>query len=287
MKLLITGSTGLLGSRLIELLGKDAEVFTVGTSTHENSNVSFPVNFSNDWTVKNFPPKNDVIIHLAQSQHFRNFPEKALDIFNTNVASTAKLLDYAYKSGTKRFIYASTGGIYRPGSNVLTEDAELLTANELTYYFASKLTSEMLVSTYRKFFDVHVMRIFFMYGVNQKSDMFLPNLINRIKLGEAIMLNGNNGISLNPVHVDDVAQAIINITKNGGPKTINASGPEIMSIKDIANLVAQILNTEPNFNITKEENLDLVADSKIFQDILHRELIPVTKGIVDLLNKKN
>jgi len=201
MKLLITGATGLLGSHLVDMLGTDHDLFTLGNPKSKVKGESLQVDFTTNWSTDNLPPKNDVIIHLAQSHHFREFPNKAIDIFNTNISSTAKLLDYAYKSGTSKFIYASTGGIYRPDKKLLTEDAELLAPNELTYYYASKLTSEILASNYRNFFDVHVLRIFFMYGENQRSDMFLPSIISKVKNSHPVRLDGENEILINSVYV--------------------------------------------------------------------------------------
>jgi UDP-glucose 4-epimerase len=281
MKCLITGASGLLGRNLITMIGTDHELFTLGNAASKGQ--SLQVNFSSDWETDELPPENDVIIHLAQSYKFREFPGEALDIFNTNISSTAKLLDYAYKSGTRRFIYASTGGIYRPDENVLTEDAELLATNDLTYYFASKLTSEMLTSTYRKFFDVHVFRIFFMYGENQRTGMFLPNIINKVKSSSPVSLDGENGILINPVHVEDVARAIINVIKDGGPKTINAAGPEVLSIKEISNLVGELLHTQPIFEINPKQGINLVADAKKFEQVVGQELISASNGITKLL----
>ena len=283
MKYLITGATGLLGRNLVAMLGTDYELFTLGNSASRSKGESLQVNFSGDWAIDDLPKENDVIIHLAQSYHFREFPNKAIDIFNTNISSTAKLLDYAYKSGTSKFIYASTGGIYRPDKKLLTEDAELLAPNELTYYYASKLTSEMLASNYRNFFDVHVLRIFFMYGENQRSDMFLPNIINKIKSSSSVSLDGENGIFINPVHVEDVARAIINVINNGGPKTINAAGPEVLSIKEISNLVGELLHTQPIFEINPKQSINLVADSKKFEQVVGQELISASNGITKLL----
>ena len=76
------------------------------------------VDLSSDWKISELPTKIDVIYHLAQSDKFRDFPAGAPDVFQVNINSTAKLLDYAKKTGVKSFIYASSGGVYGNGKNL-------------------------------------------------------------------------------------------------------------------------------------------------------------------------
>lgn len=283
MKIILTGSTGLLGSNILKLVNYNHEIITLGSSRTASSQVDIPLDLSTSWQTSALPDQNDVIIHLAQSKEFRNFPDKALEIFNTNVASTAALLDYATKSGTSRFILASTGGIYRPGEFVLNEDSELLAPDELSYYYASKLTSELLASTYRKFFDVHILRIFFMYGPNQREDMFIPGLINKVQAGVPIQLNGTNGIKVNPINVQDVARGVVKIVELGGPKSVNVAGSEVYTIKEIAQEIGKILDIDPIYNFLENNKSDLVADHTNFQSLINFKFIPLTQGIKEMI----
>ena len=63
--------------------------------------ISCDLSSSSDF--KKLPKNIDAIIHLAQSRHYRKFPEKALDVFNINISSTAHLLDYALTNNVKYF----------------------------------------------------------------------------------------------------------------------------------------------------------------------------------------
>jgi nucleoside-diphosphate-sugar epimerase len=53
------------------------------------------MDLSSAWSEDKLPSSCDVIIHLAQSPHFRDFPNSALDVFKINIESPARLLDYA------------------------------------------------------------------------------------------------------------------------------------------------------------------------------------------------
>jgi nucleoside-diphosphate-sugar epimerase len=114
----ITGANGLLGRRLVAMLAPSHAVWAV---VHSMPNDPIPgpnycvIDFSRDWETADLPDRPDSIIHLAQSANFRNVPERALDVFQVNIASTARLLDYAWRVGAERFVYASSGGIYAGG----------------------------------------------------------------------------------------------------------------------------------------------------------------------------
>ena len=70
-------------------------------------------------------------MHLAQSPRYRDFPEGALDVFEVNVGSTQRLLDWACRQGVKRFIYASSGGVYGHGEAPFEEDVPIKVAATL------------------------------------------------------------------------------------------------------------------------------------------------------------
>ena len=76
------------------------------------------LDLSQNWSTDKLPRDFDVIIHLAQSSKFRNFPENALDVFNVNINTTAKLLDFAKNNSISKFIYTSSGGIYKKGKSL-------------------------------------------------------------------------------------------------------------------------------------------------------------------------
>ena len=132
--ILITGSTGLLGKILIKKLkklGKSVIAVTNNSKFLKEHGILYKkIDFSKYWSIKDLPQNIDVIIHLAQSLKFRDFPENTLDVFRVNVESTLFLLDYAKKNGIKKFIYASSGGIYDYGKCAFREDSPILPLNQ-------------------------------------------------------------------------------------------------------------------------------------------------------------
>jgi nucleoside-diphosphate-sugar epimerase len=261
MRILVSGATGLLGRAFLETTGKNDEVFFISRKPAEmQDHECINLDLSSPWRTSSLPSQMDVIVHLAQSSEYRKFPSQAHDIFSVNVSSTAKLLDYASNAGVQKFLLASTGGIYRGKGRPVSEESEILGPSELGYYFASKLSSEMLAANYRDWFEVNILRIFFMYGINQKIEMFLPSIIKKISSGVPVRLDGPNGIRINPIHASVAASAMHQVIQRGGPRTINLAGAEIFSIREISELIGKFLGVEPRYEIFDKLD-DLIADT--------------------------
>ena len=121
-KVLITGSSGHLGARALEMLRSQYEVHAI---VRTKPSTAYPdvgyheIDLSHDWSASTLPGQMDAVIHLAQSRNYRDFPAHALETFLVNTASTARLLDYACQKGARRFVLASTGGVYQSGFTVI------------------------------------------------------------------------------------------------------------------------------------------------------------------------
>jgi len=283
-QILLTGASGLLGQHLLPLLGTGHEVTSVGRLVERPGGQSVSLDFSRPWTSEALPDRIDVVVHLAQSARYRDFPGGAGDVFAVNLASTMQLLEYARAARASRFILASTGGIYRADSSPITEDSELLGPSELGHYFATKLAAEMIAGNFRQFMDVHVLRIFFMYGPGQRKEMFLPSLIQRIRSGEPVRLSGENGIHLNPIHAHDAARAVVELAQSGGPKTLNLGGPQTVTIREIADMIGNFLGVPPSF-VHTDEMRDLVANTDALRHLISSYQFDFTRGLTDLFSR--
>ena len=77
--------------------------------------------------------------------------------------------------------------------------------------------------------------------------MLIPRLIDSVKTLEAINIQGTEGIKINPVYVEDAANAIIKIINKQGSYNFNIGGSEIISIRNISEIIGKQLNIKPVF----------------------------------------
>lgn len=280
-KVLITGASGLLAHEFILKYHAEYEIFALTHSLVDNpvANVVYvDCDFSKSWNVEILPREVDFIIHLAQSPKFRDFPNAAVEVFNVNLLSTMKLLDYAVNAKVKKFILASSGGIYRESSYPLTTNSEILSPTGLGHYFGSKLSAEIFANNYKEYFAVDINRIFFMYGPRQSNAMLIPRLIHSVKNGKAIQLAGIEGISINPVYVQDVANYLRIQLNDSSSHVYNIAGPEIISIRRLAELIKGQFGGTLNFELLPE-SANIVANADEFLKKMKYPLATVSEGL--------
>ena len=284
-KILVTGANGLLGRHVLKALYDSFELHAIVRETPTESLESViyhKVDLAGDWTITSLPDNMDMVFHFAQSERFRDFPEHALEVFNVHVASTAKLLDYARKAGAKKFVFASTGGIYDTSHGPVNENSPVNSSGVLGNYFATKLCSEILTNNYKSYFDVSMLRIFFMYGKGQKQTMLIPRLVRSIQDGNIIKLTGREGIKINPVHVDDVVNILEKLVDRPGSNIFNVAGPQILSLKEICDIIGSKLGRAPIYENTDNPGNDCISDIDLVSDMVYKPVGKISDKIEEL-----
>ena len=240
------------------------------------------VDLSGPWEFSELPPQIDVVIHLAQSNHYKDFPSYASDIFNVNVSSSVNLLEYARSANAKLFIYTSTGGVYGNSNKPFYE----FQATQLTlpnnFYFSTKWCTETLISNYNKFFNTVIFRPFFIYGNGQDRSMLIPRIFDKVSSRNTIEISGNNGIKINPIHVNDAANALILSLKLKESRTYNLGGPQALSIREISELFGKYLGKIPKFSHSNNTSEDLLGDISLLSEELYRPQIRLSEKVFEL-----
>jgi nucleoside-diphosphate-sugar epimerase len=258
MRILVTGAGGFIGRQLVRALAARHRVAGVVRQRppEEIEGVEWiQCDLTDASAISDLPTKIDVVAHLAQSRHYRSFPQQALDIFRVNAASTASLLDYARVAGANTFLLASTGGVSGYRSEPIAEqDAP----QPNSYYATSKLIGEQLAQAYRDHFTTVVLRYFFVYGPGQRG-MLIPTLLDRVRAGAPVALFGTNGIEINPIFIDDAIAATVAAIDLAGHDTVNVAGNEVVSIRRLTELLAEAVGATPQFEHSATPAGNLVA----------------------------
>ena len=272
-KILITGATGLVGSALLPLFEAEDEIHAIARGPVAERLVPnlhvHQLDLSGEFDPSGLPARIDAVIYLAQSENFRDFPRTALDIFDVNVGSLMRLLDYARAAGARSFVYASSGGVYGSGATPIREDVPIAATGSLGFYLSTKLCGEILVENYAPFMSVAMLRLFFAYGRGQKRSMLIPRLIDNIRAGTPIQLQGTDGLHLNPVHAADAAAACRAALDLSGLHRINVAGPEPLSLRELCELIGDKVARRPVFEgQTEAGEANLVADTTAMASLL-------------------
>jgi len=268
-RILITGAAGFIGRRLVSSLCDRHELVALvrpKTPIEKLAGVHWlEHDLSQPLDQERFPERVDAIIHLAQSRHYREFPEGGKDIFDVNIQSTFQLLEYARRAGVKHFLFASSGGVYGYSYERFVETDPV---NPLNFYLSSKYTSELLIANYQPFFYTVVFRLFFVYGPGQKG-MLIPNLISKVVKGELITIEGDPGLRINPIYIEDAVQVFepaLNLTTSA---LFNLAGDEMVTITELVKLMERITGKEA---LIKYEGMnpqgDLVGDNTRMKEVL-------------------
>ena len=249
---LVTGAAGLIGGSLCTLLSeKDYIVHALDRS--ERPPLGLPHNIWIQYDLAADPvtsllPKNvDVVVHLAQSPRFREFPEGSRDVVKVNTLGTLDMLEYARNAGARQFILASSGAVYGSGDRPFRETDPVTQSESFTVYQTSKLAAELLADAYGDFFTTTKLRFFFVYGPGQRDDMLIPRLAERVRHGLPVFLDGEEGMRINPVYAGDAAAAIERAIEGETGGVFNIGGGEEMSIRQIAESLGEQIGKRPVF----------------------------------------
>ncbi len=264
MDILITGASGLTGTPTVHRLSQGHRVYALvrhAPMQPAMTNVSWlTCDLAQCWDIAGFPKHIDVIIHLAQSRRFREFPEAAMDMFAVNVASTLQLLDYARQAGARQFIYASSGGGYGSGPQPFVETDVFQPNARLNFYLMTKVHGETLVHKYTAFFLITVLRPFFVYGIAQHPQMLIPRLLHSVQDGQPIRLAGASGIRINPIYHLDFVEVLERCLVLQQSCTLNVAGGEILSMRQIGEIIGNVMGKAARFTADAERHGDIIGD---------------------------
>lgn len=255
MKVLITGGTGFIGSRLaLKCLerGYDVKVLGQENTPTEAENSELVEKKGAEVVLASVADKEllhqhlegiDIVFHLAATQHEMNVPDERF--WSVNVEGTRNMLEASVNAGVKRFVHGSTIGVYGDMNGVISEETD---CNPDNIYGVTKYEGEKLVLSYNDKVPVVVIRISETYGPGDHRLLKLFRAINK----NVFFMIGNGQNLHHPIYVDDLVEGLLLAATSeeavGGVFVL--SGKEAVTTNEMVNTIAeQLAVSGPRFRV--------------------------------------
>ncbi|MGH8495787.1 MAG: NAD-dependent epimerase/dehydratase family protein [Gammaproteobacteria bacterium] len=249
MKVLVTGATGFIGSRLaVACRDRGFEVLALGQANNDveaergeklrQRGVTVEaLDLGSEAATHAHVEGCNVIFHLAAAQHEMNVPDS--HFWNVNVEGTRRLLEAGVKAGVRRFVHGSTIGVY--GNPRVAEIDESTPTEPDNIYGVTKLAGEKVVLEYGDRLPVCAIRISETYG---PGDRRLLKLFRAIKARKFLLIGPCRNIH-QPIHVDDLVSVLLLAAE--APAAVGevfvAPGSEKLTTEQMCKSVAGALDT--------------------------------------------
>ncbi|MBS3093070.1 sugar nucleotide-binding protein [Candidatus Pacearchaeota archaeon] len=248
MKILVTGASGLLGKKTMELLSLSKRFEVIGTYlTHPNEMI-YKLDITNKISVEAFfhDFNFDIVIHAAALVD-ADYCEKDKELCeNINVIGTMNLVDVCKKNG-KKLLFVSSDYIFDGDRPPYTEDSA---PHPVNFYGVTKLEGEEIIK--KNLDDYIIIRPPLLYGDDDETKPdFITTLLKKLKNNEKIFLD--NEIIKYPTLTEDIAQSILALISVDAKGIFNTGSDEGITKYQWAKKIAQFYGyTEDSIFENKE-----------------------------------
>lgn len=245
MRILVTGSNGLLGQKLTGLLSAEPSVYLIATARNPSCakipNGEFRhLDITDSHEVMNVieNARPDVIIHCAAMTQVDTCELDKEACWEANVTAVQHVIDAARKFDC-HLIHISTDFVFDGSQEMLDESA---IPRPVNYYGESKLEGERLVQA--SGIPWCIIRTVLVYGIT--SDMSRSNIVlwvkNSLETGKTIQVVDDQWRT--PTLAEDLAEGCLQAALQKATGIYHISGKDYMSVYDIAIRAAKYFNLD-------------------------------------------
>jgi UDP-glucose 4-epimerase len=252
MKVFVTGGAGFIGSHVARILLQDGHSVTVldNLSTGRRELVPAGAAFiegdlRQEDRLADWLKGHDVVIHLAALVPVPTSVKRPVDFAENNVVNTVRLLESMRIAGVKRIVFSSSATVYgTPQRLPLREDDPV--AAQTNPYGATKVAAEGFIAVYSHLhgFDATILRYFNPYGPGELCEPethAIPNIVRAALEGRPIPLYWRGEQIRDFIYVEDLARAHAGVLELGGLNYFNVGSEKGVAVKDVLQIVSNIL----------------------------------------------
>jgi GDP-L-fucose synthase len=262
---LVTGGTGMIGQALCKLLldnGADVTVASLDNPERAPSDVKFKQadlrSFDNCMEVA---AGHEIVFHLAGVKGSPKMTaERPASFFVPTLQFSLNMMEAARRMGVKHYLFTSSVGVYQP-ANIFNEDDVWSTFPSPNDRFAgwAKRMCELQAEAYQieyKWEHVSIVRPANVYGPFDNFDpenaMVIPSLIHRALNEDGPLVVWGDGSAIRDfIFSEDVAKGMMICLEKNINQPINLGSGGGVSIKEVAETIAQLTGKEVIWDISK------------------------------------
>lgn len=289
-KVLVTGSKGTLGRRLVqELKKRGQEVWEVDLQHGDGENY-FRADIAKYRQLdKVFEQGYDYVYHLAAEFGRINGEHYYDTLWETNVIGTRNILEWQVKKGFK-LIFTSSSEIYGEAQEpLLTEDLPIQkTIIQHNDYALTKWANEVQIINFEKKYQTPIvrLRLFNAYGPGEYYHPYRSVVCLFVyRALKGIPYEVYEGYHRVFMYVDDLIPTIANVGNNFKPGEVyNIGGTEYRSVKELSDLVLKYTQGNPELvSYLPEDKHNTVSKrpdiQKAMRDLGHNSKVLLEEGL--------
>jgi UDP-glucose 4-epimerase len=223
---LVTGSEGFIGKRLVRALRKKGYK-VVEFDAKKGDNLL-------DYEQCKKASKNCyATVHCAAV-----LDEHSKALWNVNVLGTENIIRASTENKVERFIFLSTAGVYGDVKGIASEQTK---KKPQTKYEKSKAQAEEIVEAYEELIHITILRPAIVLGPNE----YWRKIIKQIKKGFPLIGSGKNKWHL--VYVSDAVDAILFCLENENTvsETLNVAADDVLTLEQLVLEIKKCLGLKP------------------------------------------
>lgn len=236
MKVLLTGVSGFIGSRLLDAAcdtwGEDNVIAMGSRRAARGRALVYGPGGTLDAAGALLAAEAEVLLHAGAYTPKNGAEANALDGCNGNITFTAGLLGLQLPK-LRQVVYLSTLDVYGPAA-VIAEDTPVAPP---TLYGWSKLYCEQMVRQYaaQRSIAAHVLRVGHVYGPGEeKYAKFLPNALRNIVAGKDVELWGEGRELRSLIYIGDVVRSVLAAVGHASlPPVVNVVGGQALPVRTL------------------------------------------------------
>jgi nucleoside-diphosphate-sugar epimerase len=265
MRILITGSTGMVGRNLLRTI--DLRKNSVVLLNRDQNRNFLPLNIPRNRVkvikgdIRNFEDckkavdGTELIIHLAAYVGATDSINNPIKTIETNSYGTLNILEAMRVHDASRLIFLSTIGVY--GNNTYSSEDEVGNIDPITPYDLSKVLAENMCTNYSKGHGIRsiILRLPHLYGRFQNTNQLVPSLIDKVSTSRDIEIG--NDVSRDFTNVTDVTDLISQLLNFSSSKIYNVGTGVETKISDLVHFISELFQKEVEIKYNPKSGRDV------------------------------